>query len=273
MVRAAMLAAEHEAKLEIVHVAPSVDRYALKRLGFDKLAGRDPDPPLRHQLDEAVALARSHNVTPTTKLTKGGAASKLVQEAERFGADLVVVGARGERSIKDAVIGTTAERLMERLSRDILVVRAAPKAAYDTVLICVALGPVSCFVVRSAISLSTQARLHMLHAFEPLFETKLVSHGAASETIRSHRLAAKREAAQALHTFLEQCVLPSDRHVATMLRRGNPPHEILIAAAHLKAGVIAVGKNQSAVEEFFLGSATKHIIRVASSDVLISAAH
>jgi len=187
--------------------------------------------------------------------------------------EIKVVGARGERSIKDAVIGTTAERLMERLSRDILVVRAAPKAAYDTVLICVALGPVSCFVVRSAISLSTQARLHMLHAFEPLFETKLVSHGAASETIRSHRLAAKREAAQALHTFLEQCVLPSDRHVATMLRRGNPPHEILIAAAHLRAGVIAVGKNQSAVEEFFLGSATKHIIRVASSDVLISAAH
>lgn len=271
--RAAMLAAEHGAKLEIVHVKRALDRSVLRRLGVNRRVVREADPTLRRHLDEAVSQTRLHNVRATAKLASGSAAAELTREAARWPADLVVVGARGERLLRDAVIGTTAERLMERCSRDILIVRRLPRSSYHTILICVALGPVSSSVVSSAIALSARPRLHLLHVYEPPFEKKLLSQEVSWETIENHRLATRREAAEGVRELLEGCAVPAGRQLATILRRGNPPHEILAAAARLEADVIVVGKNQSTIEEFFLGSATKHVIRGAAADVLISAAH
>ncbi len=270
VVRAALLATEHSARLEIVHVTPRLDRKALKGLDVDRSFCTGTDPVIEQHLEETRALVRKHGVTATIKLLKGGAAATLAGEAMRLSADLVVVGCRGERSFKDALIGTTAERVLERWTGDTLVVKDSPKGAYGTILACVALAPVSCSVVMSAVALSEQARLQILHAYEPMFEMKLISHNATGETIANHRAAAKGEAVRGLTELLDRCPVPSDRCLERHVLHGAPSTLIPGAAVRYGADVIVVGKNQSVLEAFFLGSVTKKIVRAARMDVLVS---
>lgn len=272
VVRAAMLAAEHHARLRIVHVAPPWDRAALRRFKLDELLGDEPDPGLRRsRLDDAVALAHEHHASVTCALVRGGVATTLTEAAERFDAELVVVGARGERSLRDSLLGTTAERVIERCRRDTLVVRTPPRTAYRDVLAGVALGPPSVAVVRAATALAPGGQLHVLHAYEPPFERKLLVHEADAAVVEEHRLASKREAAKGLAALLERSALPETSQVETLLRHGDPADELLRAAAKLGADLIALGKNQSVLADLFLGSATKRVLRAAPADVLVAA--
>lgn len=271
VVRAALLAAEHHARLELLHVTPRLDRAVLRRFGLDRLLGHRPEAELRRQLAEAVELARTHGAHATARLTRGGAAVRLAEEAERRNVDLIVVGARGDRSFKHELLGTTAERLIERSMRDVLVVRGAPKSAYRHLLLCTALGPASSAVVRAGVALSAGARLHLLHVYEPPFEVKLVVHGAGAKALAAHRDATHREAERALSALVERCDLPAARAPALVLRQGRAAHEILVAARNAGADAIVVGKNQSVLQELFLGSATKHVVRSTARDVLIVA--
>jgi nucleotide-binding universal stress UspA family protein len=273
VLRAVLLAAEHSAKLNIVHVAPHVDRTWLKHLDLGDLAGCDSDALCKEHLAKAQDLAYAHGVVATVKLLKGSAPLMLANEARRLSADLVVIGHRGEHSLRDALIGTTAERVIERWTGDTLVVKNAPKENYGTILACVALAPVSSSVVMSAVALSDHARLLVLHAYEPLFEMKLISNRASGETLAKHRVAAKQEAVQGLTKLLECCPVPNGRHIERHIRYGGfggPSALIPGAAVHYGADVIVVGKNQSVIEEFFLGSITKKVIRAARRDIVVS---
>ncbi len=273
--RASLIAAEHGARLEIVHVEPSFNEGVLKRYGLDVVIDREPDPYIERKLDETVSVARSHNINTTAKIMKGSVAANLTKESDRFAADLVVVGARGDHSIKYSVIGTTAERLIEKSNRDILVVRTPAKTPYRNILICVALGPVSGCVVEAAIGLAVNADLHLIHVYEPIFERKLINHGANSEAIMAHRQAAKQEAARGVAELVEKCFNKMKRHPTTMLRIGNPPsspaYMVLVGAANqLKTDVVAIGKKQSIIKGILWGNTSKHVLRAASTDILIS---
>ncbi len=270
VLRAAMLAAEHSARLEIVHVAPRASRARLKQLAVDESVWCESDALCEEQLAKAQELASSQGVVATVGLLRGSAAAVLTSEAQRLSADLVVLGYRGERSLKDALIGTTAERVIERWAGDTLVVKNAPKESYGGILACVALGPVSCSVVASALALSVHARLHVLHTYQPLFERKLLNHAASGETLANHRTAVKQEAVQGLARLLESCSVPDGRHVERHVRHGEPSTLIPGMAARHGAAIIVLGKNQSALEQFFLGSITKKVLRAARTDVLVS---
>jgi universal stress protein E len=269
IIRASMLAAEHAAKLEIIHVTTHFS--APPGIAILRSLGKGPDPLVQQALDEAVELARSYGASVTAKVLTGRSATTLAEEAKNLGADLVVVGARGQRSLRDAVIGTTAERLMERSGRDILIVRSTPKAAYAKILVALALDSLSPSVINCAAHLSDHAQLHVLHVYQPPLEDKLMNHGAALTVVAEHRRASKEDAAQNVEKTLLQCTLPENVALETILKRGYPPEEILRAASRFGADLVIVGKNQSASHEFFLGSTTKHVVRGSSSDVLVSA--
>lgn len=271
--RAAMLAAEHEASLQIVHVATSVAWSAFKRLGIDGDEEVEPGPELQLQLDEAVALASSHGANPTVSVTRGGTAFQLVHEAEKIGADLLVVGAHGQHSIMSGFVGTTAEQLIQRFGGDVLMVRTVPEASYDRILVAVALGPKSRFVVQSAVALSAVAKIHVAHAFEPPPDPNEVSLDTDTKSVANYHRNTRQQAAMRLSELLEQSDVPAERHLETILRQGKPTDVIQNAAAQLEVGVIAVGRNQSVLEQLFLGSATSDLVRTTSSDILVSAAH
>ncbi len=269
--RAALLAAEHGASLTIMHARPRLPGAGLRALGLRRAAGTRLDLQAEAAMREALEVARGHGVTPAARIVVGEPAATLARDGARLGADLLVVGHRGGRSLREAVTGTTAERLLERSDGDVLVVRAPPAGPYERILACVALGPVSRAVVLSARALSREAPLTVLHAYQSPYEALLLDHGAGHDVIEEHRHAFRAEAERKLDALLRKCRLPEHgRGVTRILRRGRPPEVIRSAAIRLRADVLVIGRNQSRLEALFLGSITKHVTRTGLVDVLVA---
>jgi len=255
VIRAAMLAAEHSAQLDVVHVAPR---------------SRRGDQRGREEWQEEVnGLLHPYGVTADLKILVGGPATMLATESRRFCADLVVLGCRNRRSLKDALIGTTAERFLRQWTGNTLVARKTPARRYRTILACLSLARESCSVVDSALALSRDANLSVLHTYEALFERKLLSQHAGSKIIKRNRAIARRELALRTTELLQHCALPNDREVKIALRHGHPS-AIPTTAMRTGADVIVVGRNTSVINDFFFGSVTKDVLRSACSDVLVA---
>jgi nucleotide-binding universal stress UspA family protein len=110
--RAALLAAEHGAQLELLHVLAKGPLDALR-----EVFGAKPDgaanlvEDLRRMLiRSASALAKKTGASITSRVEIGEVLDVVALQCG--GADLLVVGARGTNPLRDAILGTTAERLL-----------------------------------------------------------------------------------------------------------------------------------------------------------------
>jgi nucleotide-binding universal stress UspA family protein len=77
----------------------------------------------RAQLDDiADGLAGDDRTTGTT-VRQGRPASEIVMEAHRFGADLIVVGARGHSAVERLLVGSVSSEVVDQAPCPVLVVR------------------------------------------------------------------------------------------------------------------------------------------------------
>jgi nucleotide-binding universal stress UspA family protein len=89
-------------------------------------AFHDPAPDIRAQLEEAIALRRGSDckvrVDPIVR--RGAPWDKLTNVATELGADLIVVGAEGQRGASgERFLGTVANRVVTTSPRSVIVVR------------------------------------------------------------------------------------------------------------------------------------------------------
>ena len=63
------------------------------------------------------------NLRVSSKLLEGRPSSTIVEEAERDGADLIVIGSRGLGGITGWILGSTSRRVVESCTRPVLVVK------------------------------------------------------------------------------------------------------------------------------------------------------
>ncbi|MBM4268266.1 MAG: universal stress protein [Deltaproteobacteria bacterium] len=126
---AAALAARLQAKLVLVHVdelSTAVDGQTSSAAGS---AGR---PAIEEKLRAEASRVGGRGVTIETALLAGHSDEAICAEAERVGADLIVVGALGRRSGPRWRLGSTADRIAQHASCPVLVARnPAPFAAWQ----------------------------------------------------------------------------------------------------------------------------------------------
>ncbi len=119
LARAGQEASQHGGELTVISVVPlqaSGPRSAGPVLSGDvEEHGRE--------LAEAVAKLKAMSVDATTIEAVGHPAESIVDEAERGGFDLIVVGTRGHHGIARFLIGSTATRVVTHAHCDVLVVR------------------------------------------------------------------------------------------------------------------------------------------------------
>jgi nucleotide-binding universal stress UspA family protein len=122
--RAVDLASESRARLACVHAFedPPVAQGAID----------DVTPALRSELADAVARssARERGVQVDLILRRGAPWDKLVNVAADLGAELIVVGAHGQRGTAIA-LGSVTTRLAANSTRCVLVVPARAEGAED----------------------------------------------------------------------------------------------------------------------------------------------
>jgi nucleotide-binding universal stress UspA family protein len=181
--------------------------------------------------------------------------------------DLILIGARGQNPVRDLVIGTTADRLIRKARRPVMVVRTAPEGPYRHALAAVDFSPDSVAAVRIAAALAPAARLEVVHAYDTPYEGSARMAGASDDDLLRYRALAKAQAEA------QMAELIASAGVSVASASCLPGHPLLLIPARAKAlgcDLLAVGKHgRGALEELLLGSTTQHLLASARCDVLV----
>lgn len=80
-------------------------------------------------LSERAGLVAEAGLTCNTKMIEGVAATEIVKHARDIGTDVVVVGTHGRRGLAHVVLGSVAERVVQRSTCPVLTIPFSKKAA------------------------------------------------------------------------------------------------------------------------------------------------
>jgi len=271
--RAALVARELGAELALLHVisASPVDR--LRRLLAEAPADLEArvHADARRDLERLGEILHSAYGVPAVAEVSGG---ELIAQINDFAvagdADLLVLGARGASYMRHLLLGSTAERLVRKSVKPLLVVRQPPHEAYRRVLVAVDFSPSSLPALAAARAVAPAAELVVMHAYEVPFEDRLRSSGLGEEILDQYRLIAQRQALQAMRSLVAAAGLLPDE-VVTLVMQGDPASLVIEQEQERDCDLIVVGKHgESTLESILLGSVTRHVLQVSQGDVLVS---
>jgi nucleotide-binding universal stress UspA family protein len=260
--RAVILARAHDAVLEIVHVV-------------------DDDRP-RRIVDHEVTVARQFlselarslkdldNVSCSTQIVQDDPFAGIVKVVAKATPDLLVIGPHRRQILRDAFVGTTAERTIRTASCPVLMVNGPPVGPWHHMLQTTDLSETSQKALKCVIGLGLGigARSSVLTVFAAPALRLAMSYTIGKEEQQDYLYDLRTDARQSLAAFIarlgighaEKVVRPEETTVA---------NEILLAAEELKADLIIVAtQGNGAVARMVLGSVAGQVLKDARCDVL-----
>jgi len=269
--RAAIVARDLSASCDVVYVVDSAPLMAFNEFGMGSAPIQD-----QLRLDAEKSLAAQimrcwppDLSAPNARVLDGSPVSCISEHVQQHGYDLVVIGSHGAGFLEQLFLGTTATRLIKRLTAPVLVVRKALQASYQRILVPVDFSDFSQATVAAVLGLCPSAFMILMHAFESLYEGQMVHAGVDESTIHRYRIAAQEEAASKMRQLAQRLNLNQERY-HLHLSHGRAHKEILAAAQNQRADCIAIGKQgKGFVSELLLGSVTKHVLFESQADVLV----
>jgi len=197
----------------------------------------------------------------------------MVQAARGFGADLLIVGTRGEHEVRrtELTLGGTALKLLSRTSLPLLLVRSTAAAAPQSVVAAMDLSPVSRAVIDWACaSIATGGRVMAYHAYEAPFAARLDAYGIARDSINLYSAEEQQRRERELDTLLGPA--PDNVTVRRVVERGNPIDGLMERIRELEPDLVAMGKHVRRRERRpagWPGSVSRHMALFAPTNVLI----
>lgn len=271
--RAALIAKDTGATLRLMHVISDSVLDRLRQLL--EPSGDDVEQRLRQKIDRDVAhlvehIQRTCGLAATAEVVTGALVATIVDRAAACHADLLVLGARGANFMRRLLIGSTAERLVRKSPRPMLVVKQPPHEPYRRLLIAVDFSPSSLAAVRLARAVAPRAERVLLHAYDVPYEDWMRTAEVRDDVLQHYQHVARQRASQELRAFLEAGAMTA-AGVPTAVLKGDATLRILEQELELDCDLIVIGKQgESRAEEILLGSVTKHILQQSQSDVLIA---
>jgi len=271
--RAALVAHEIGASLDVLHVisVSPVDR--LRRLLSEAPADLETAvfDDARGEIGRlAHHLRASRDITVTGDVLTGNLLATINERAADPDVRLLVLGARGASFMRHLMLGSTAERLVRKSVRPLLVVKQPPHEPYRKALVAVDFSPLSLPALELARAVAPSAQLIVLHAYTIPFEERLRTAGVRSETLDLYRTIARRQAQRDMDVLLAAArSLPGT--VTPLLLEGDPAGRIVEQEQEWDCDLVVLGRQgESPFEEALLGSVTKHVLQESQSDVLVS---
>lgn len=194
----------------------------------------------------------------------------LLEAAELVDADLVLVGPPRRQLLAGVLTGTTAERVIRRSRRPVLVANGVPAAPYRRLLFATDLseGSRAAAAVPRRLGLDRGTTLLAVHAFETPASTLLLRTPVTAAERDRYVAERRREAGAALARFLGELGLARTRRLLIRVE-GTVAEALLAAARKLRADLLLVAtRGRVGLGKFLLGSVAEALLREAEIDVL-----
>ncbi len=271
--RAAMLAAEHNATLQLLHVVREMPLSMARRLLAEVPGDFDENliEPVRKQVEEiAVTLRSEYGATVEPTVSRGRPSRCILEQAEKTGSDLIVIGPHRQNIARNVIMGTTAQNLVRTAECAVLIVKNEPADEYNRVLVPVDFSDHARQAVLEAIRMAPGATIYVENIFEVPYEHYALYGSVADDAMQSFRSAAEKQARSDMDAFMAD--LKDDIRGASVeaaVHPGYAPVDIDRRAETLGAELIVMGAfGQSEISYALLGSVTVSVMLHTRRDLL-----
>ena len=265
------IAQEHEARVVLVHVtatAPPMTEF----LPVPAAVGVELQRAALERLEKAGAESRTTGIEVQTHLRMGLPSREILEAASEHEPDLLVIGTRGHSGLQHLLLGSTAERVVQRSPFPVLTVHPGDREkhrAIRTVLVPTDFSEDARQAIAQARRLLAPiedgARVVLLHAYH--FPIEYTAYGPIPTSFDFLKDVAGA-AEEGLRKLAEELAVEGIE-VETRAVEGYPPQVIVEAAAALDADLIAMGTHgRSGIAHLFLGSTAERVVQKAPCPVL-----
>jgi nucleotide-binding universal stress UspA family protein len=269
--RVALLPLSDGARITLLHVVP-------KSLppGDRRTAERNAKKLLADEMKNlAKSVPKGVSITPVVKI--GAAAKEIAICARSAKVDLIVMGRGGGSALRDVFLGSTAERVIRRLTLPVLVVRLAARAPYSRPAIALDFDHAAHDALALMLRVLPAPRLRVLviHAFDPLYKGRVymsLSEEAAEEWREQFQQTAARRLANLLATYLARAkVQPREMPMwKTHIQCGSPRKIIEKTVRKADTDLLVLGtRGFTGIMHLFLGTVAGDVLRDVACDVLV----
>lgn len=259
-----------DARITLLHVVPGGllprERKKVERDAHEALADEVRD--LRKHVHDDL------QIEPLVKL--GTAAREITACATEVQPELIVMGRGSGRVLRDAFLGSTAERVVRQSQRPVLVVRLRARAAYRHPTLALDLDQAAYDVVRLLLRvLPPRPLVEVVHAFDSPYRDMLypsLSKDEAARREHKFQVIANEQLRKLLTAAVTKAnVRPDEGPLWTTHVRLGPPRLVVEKAmAKAETDLLVVGTHgYSGAALALLGTVAGDLLRAAKCDVLV----
>ena len=227
---------------------------------------------LESELARVLGLPRASGLDADGEVLRGRPATILVDEANRFAADLIVAGSRGHGPIASLVLGSVSAELVDHAACPVLVARrtAAQRVLFasdgslsasdaEEVL---ARWPIFDGATMRVVSVAEVVRPWHTGLAPTMYRQVVDAYGKDLEAAKSEHEAVARGAAGRLEA--------AGRTVDAKVRVGDAAAEIIEEASSWQADLIVLGsRGLTGLSRLLLGSVARNVLQGTEGSVLI----
>jgi len=271
LARAIQLATAHAARLLVLHV---IEAEPLQQVAA--LLGRsetDLEEDLERQAISAIEalLIEGQRTRRTDIQVEFGAPHEVITRiaGERH-ADVIVIGKGKGQSLREKVLGSTADRVIRTAIAPVLVIRKASAKPYQQVVVGVDFSPQSAAAVEAARKLTPGAALQLVHVDDiPFsFEQAMLRAGTPQIEKQRYRSARTERAGHEMSAFVRDVV--GAGRVDTRVVDGEPGPALVRLSKGRKVDLVALGsQGRGVVLQALLGSVARRVLAETGCDVLV----
>ena len=233
--------------------------------------GRIYDDVSRRLMEIADRIRRDDRMVEV-RVLDGRPATEIVAEAERFEADLIVMGARGLSAVRRLLLGSVSSEVVDHAPCPVLIAR---HAKVDRVLLATDGSPsaneATSFVAESGLFEGSQIRIISIgNPGLPWWVGVTPVDGMTSIDIYADEAEASERHAR--HVTEETAERLEELHVtgSAAVRDGDVVSAILHDAKGWDADLIVVGaRNMGTMHRWLVGSISRSVLHLADASVLI----
>jgi nucleotide-binding universal stress UspA family protein len=224
-------------------------------------------------IERAEAVLAPGGLTVETDVSVGDPKEEIVRMATEWGADLVVLGARGLGRIKRLLLGSVSLAVARHAPCPVLVVKGRSRKL-GRVLVAMDGSESSFGAVRFLLSLHLprQTKVRLLSVVEPLRYPTTAPQALRGQLVRMIK-ELESERRSELEKVIGQAAQELDDTITRVTRStptGDPATEIVAAAAAHGADLVVVGaRGRGGMARLLLGSVSEKVLRHAACPVLI----